>query len=369
MNKNMLFLNAILFILIVIAGCTPIVTQPNVKSTITPNFNNDKYKSVAVYVNDNENDRYRHIEEEFIKAMISKGYDIPARSDLSSIIKEQDFQNSNISDSSAAKLGKLIDVHAIVIVSVNFIERYDSVKRRVVKESEISARMIDVENGEILWIGKSTSGPYRFVKARYLAKSMPPSESPLLEVKADKEWDLNVHGKYEKSFNWKEIDKIIIQIKGLENDKSTNHLAENEIITKLMENGYRVPTRSDLNAIFKEHDFNANMLSDKALSQIGKLTNTKALMVVWTGRIDKFDSYENEDSRGRRYTVYKYGIPSSVRIVDLENSKVVWSGTFFFAEWGSKEWEESEFYQKFITGLVSSGLIPKKGSYQEGSPQ
>lgn len=351
-----------LFVFSLVAGCAPYVTPPNVKSTVSPGFNNVKYKKIAVYVNKNRKNNFRSIEEEFIKALIGKNYTVPARSDLSTIIKEQDFQNSDISDSTAAELGKLIDVQAILIVSVNYVEKYDSMLRKNVKHCEISARMIDVENGEILWIGKSTSGPYDFVKARYLAKSVPPSESLQSVAKDDYGWNHDLDGKYDTSFNWKGIDKIIVQIKGLENNKEDNYLFENEIIAKLMENGYRVPSRSDLDAIFKEHDFNINMLSDEAMTQIGKLSNTNAMMIVWVGPLERLGRYVSQDKKS---VSYNYGTSSTVRIIDLENSKVVWSGTYFYSEWKDRHENEREIYQKISRGLAVSGLIPKKGSFQE----
>ncbi|MCF8077140.1 MAG: penicillin-binding protein activator LpoB [Desulfotignum sp.] len=342
MAENKMLSNyLILFmIFIILGGCASTINLPDVKSTLSPYFAEDKYKRVAVYVNNNRNDDLRHVEEEFIKALIKKGYSVPARSDLDLVLQEQNLQTGKITDNSAVTLGKLINVQSIIVVTLNE------------KEPKVSARMIDIENGEIVWIGNTSSGPYYFARARYLAKTIPPAEDP--NNTFNESWDYSkAEGYHRLSFNPKDIETMLIQIKGYA-DKDTKQRIENAIISKLMENGYRVPSRSDLEAIIREHNFNLSKMSDKALTQIGKLLNSKSMIVVWMGKVGQIRSIKR--SRGYHY---EYGCTSTVRIIDLEKSEIVWTGSLFAQEIRTKK-KRDTIYDTLTIRLVKSGLIPSR---------
>ncbi|MDY6894750.1 MAG: hypothetical protein SVO01_04950 [Thermotogota bacterium] len=340
------------FILFFFFSCAPSIPTPMVKSTLSPSFSPEKYSKVAVYVNGNKQDSLRHVEEEFIRGLMRKHYTVPARSDLALILKEQDFQGSDITDNAAMKLGKLIDVQAFVIVKVSG------------KEKEVSARMIDVENGEILWIGRTNSGPYFFTKARYLARMIPPAGdiSQLFKEK----WDYyRAEGVYDETFDWSKTNKVIVQIKGLKSDRRRKkrglpgnlgeraYRLEGDVIAKLMQNGFRVPSRSDIASIINEHNFNANMLSDKALTQLGKISNARIMLVVWMSKIFK-------DSDKGAKGIYKYSCVCTIRAIDLEKSNVIWSGSLGAYDWFGYRDNKERLYDDISNRLIESGLIPKK---------
>jgi hypothetical protein len=109
----------------------------------------------------------RLLEDEFIFVLLNKGYSIASRSDVESIIREMRFQHSGLTDQDAARLGKLLNVPAVLIVSVTQLrtEPYEGYKVNYQPvyydtTAAMGARLISVEKGEILWFGKH-KGTYR----------------------------------------------------------------------------------------------------------------------------------------------------------------------------------------------------------------
>lgn len=109
----------------------------------------------------------RLIEDEFISVLLSKGYSIASRSDTESIRDEMKFQRSGLTDKDAAEVGKMLNVPAVLIVSVTQFEgksksyRFSrQTYRYYVTRAAMGARLISVEKGEVLWIG-SHNDEYR----------------------------------------------------------------------------------------------------------------------------------------------------------------------------------------------------------------
>ena len=69
-------------------------------------------------------------------------------------MKEMKFQSSGLTDNDATKLGKLLNVSAVIITSVtNMQNQYDSQRQYSYLEGTVGGRLIDVQRGEVLWIG------------------------------------------------------------------------------------------------------------------------------------------------------------------------------------------------------------------------
>ena len=82
----------------------------------------------------------------FAMEMMRKGYDIIERERVQEIMDEQDFQKSDrTSSNEAAKIGKILNVPAVAMLNVNV----DGQK------ISVTGRMVDVETGQVLWIGSS----------------------------------------------------------------------------------------------------------------------------------------------------------------------------------------------------------------------
>ena len=88
------------------------------------------------------------IRDFFAMELVKKGYAPVERARIQTVLKEQKFQASDItSDQGAAKAGQILNVPAVMLVNI---PDY--------KESKMSmtAKMIDVQDGSILWIGSGT---------------------------------------------------------------------------------------------------------------------------------------------------------------------------------------------------------------------
>ncbi|MBY0277839.1 penicillin-binding protein activator LpoB [Candidatus Binatia bacterium] len=116
----------------------------------------------------------RSVEDEFIRALLSKGYTVASRSDVDALLDEVKFQQrSGFTDRDAAKLGKALNVPAVLIVTIGDVGT-TSRKVRVFGErspqrvdftrATVGARLVDVERAEILWTG-SSNGEYATERA------------------------------------------------------------------------------------------------------------------------------------------------------------------------------------------------------------
>ncbi len=82
----------------------------------------------------------------FAKEMMRKGYRIIERERVQEVLDEQDFQQSGrTSKKDAAEMGKILNVPAVAMVDVNV----DG------ERVSLTGRMVEVETGEVLWIGSS----------------------------------------------------------------------------------------------------------------------------------------------------------------------------------------------------------------------
>jgi phosphopantetheinyl transferase (holo-ACP synthase) len=84
----------------------------------------------------------------FTMKLMEKGYKFIERKDIKALLKEHEFQASDLTTKEgAAKAGKFLNVPAVMIIDI---PRYSNGKM------DMTAKLIDVENGTILWIGNGT---------------------------------------------------------------------------------------------------------------------------------------------------------------------------------------------------------------------
>ena len=88
----------------------------------------------------------------FSMELVKKGYTVVERAQAQAFLKEQEFQATDItSDEDAAKAGKVLNVPAVMLVNIP-----------TYKESmNMTAKIIDVEDGSILWIGSGSGSTGR----------------------------------------------------------------------------------------------------------------------------------------------------------------------------------------------------------------
>jgi hypothetical protein len=184
---------------------------PAATSSTSPNFRPESYTNVAVIASD-ETGRFgsrgragilRQVEDKFIAELLAKGFTIAARSDVETLLEELRFQSSNLTQSDAARLGQMLNVPAVLLVTITSLD--DSRERVRYKDGgsdviyyghgSISARLVGVESSEVLWLA-SYSGQFRIsdssdeeqvlpVVAQIVANSFPPRYSTVVSSPSD----------------------------------------------------------------------------------------------------------------------------------------------------------------------------------------
>lgn len=168
----------VLGVALLVAACTITLKSPTTmraaQGTSSSAFNPQTVTKLVVLVANERNYRVprqadRLIEDEFIPVLLGKGYSIASRSDVKAIREELRFQReSGLTDEDASRIGKMLNVPAVLIVSIT---QYETGRTRPVKlgtrsysyyvtHAAMGARLISVETGEILWLGKH-SDDYR----------------------------------------------------------------------------------------------------------------------------------------------------------------------------------------------------------------
>ncbi len=83
----------------------------------------------------------------FAMELMKKGYTPVERGRVQALLKEQEFQASDITSSEgAAKAGNILNVPAVMLINIPTYK----------EEMNMTAKMIDVQDGSILWIGSGS---------------------------------------------------------------------------------------------------------------------------------------------------------------------------------------------------------------------
>lgn len=156
-------------------------TPPSTTWKANPNSSTSRFPKVAVYVeNLSATDKnkpaanfVRAVEDEFIGGLLQKGYKVASRSDVEKLKVEIEFQESGktkqagLSDNQVAHLGKMLNVPAVLIVSIQEAStrnQNDGSNVYFTASGTVSARLISVEEGE--QIGVSSYSSYSTVNDR-----------------------------------------------------------------------------------------------------------------------------------------------------------------------------------------------------------
>lgn len=97
---------------------------------------------------------------------------------------------------------------------------------------------------------------------------------------------------------------------------------EDEFMRSVIERGYRLVARSDVNKILEELKFQRSGLTEGQVAQIGKLLGVPAVIFVSINRI----SVERYPQRGERY----YWVTASIsgRLISAERGEVLWLSSY-----------------------------------------
>ena len=107
----------------------------------------DKVAIVAVEGTLRSEPAKNQIADLFAMELLKKGYAPKERASVAALLREQGFQASElITEAGAAEAGKILNVPAVLIINVPHFG----------DEIFISAKMVDIEDSSILWLGSGT---------------------------------------------------------------------------------------------------------------------------------------------------------------------------------------------------------------------
>jgi len=85
----------------------------------------------------------------FTMKLMEKGYRFIERKDIKTLLKEQEFQTSDLTtEQGAAKAGRILNVPAVMMIEI---PKYSDGKM------EMMAKLVDVEDATILWMGTGSA--------------------------------------------------------------------------------------------------------------------------------------------------------------------------------------------------------------------
>lgn len=132
----------LLSLLAVCMGCT--------EGHVRMDYDFGKAKKVAIIdvTGDLDGEAARNqVGDFFVMELLKKEYAPIARAGVQKILREQEFQASqNTPEQDAARAGRILNVPAVLMVNVS----------RLDNEINMTAKMIDVETGEVLWISNGS---------------------------------------------------------------------------------------------------------------------------------------------------------------------------------------------------------------------
>lgn len=93
------------------------------------------------------------ISDMFTIELMRRGYRVIERRNIRALLKEQEFQASDLTtDQSVARVGRILNVPAVMVIDI---PRYRDGRM------DMTARLLDVEDGTILWIGTGSGSTGR----------------------------------------------------------------------------------------------------------------------------------------------------------------------------------------------------------------
>ena len=145
------FIRILAVVFVIIAGCS------TGESRHKQNFNFSSIDQIAIVdvIGDMPSEAAKNqIGDMVAMELLSKGYSPVERAQVQSLLKEQKFQMSDLtSDSGVAKAGQILNVPVVMVVNVP----------KFRDDVSMTAKMINVEDGSILWLGQGTGKGARWL--------------------------------------------------------------------------------------------------------------------------------------------------------------------------------------------------------------
>jgi hypothetical protein len=291
--------------------------KPRVRVNASPTFIPANYGCIAVFVQNDKRQPFayysrekfyelfgsyqyfslRAIEDEFILALTTKGYNVPSRTDVPSLMKELGLQNSGITDSDISQIGKFINAQGILLVTIG------------TSDQSISARLLSVESSEVLWLASAVVGARWGECARELASYLPVlSESGSCKVAGKR---------CAQSTRFSEVAVNRVAVILLPSNFLSPTQIEDVLFGSLMSKGYSVPSRQDMESVVGEQKFQNMGLTEGTSAEFGKLLNVQAVLVVGLDFITDARPAEGKVTRS-----FGFG----ARLIEVETGRLLWVG-------------------------------------------
>jgi len=292
-----------------------------------------------------QSDPQRLVEDVFVQTLLEKGHVVVARSDIKAVLKEQELASSGLTDDNAAAMGKLLNVPAVMVVTIT---EYTSENQRdgkknaqvIMARASLGARLVSVETGGICWQGRHSLSEAIEGRSELLllldkvteklARAFPVKEPAKT-------------GKKKSSFDPKGIEKLALIMVGdsrsrnLRIDRKMDpsdqqRLVEDKLGILLGNKGYALVSRSDLQSVMQEKQFQESGLTEENVSDLGKLLNIPAVMVV---RITEFGAESQRKLGGKSKPNSNVTVAIAAlgaRLVSVETGEILWCRTSIESE-------------------------------------
>lgn len=147
LRSSLLILASFIGIAVVLGGCASSSGQGAANSRY--DFSSISQVAVVDVVGEVPSEAAKgQITSFFNQHLLEKGYNPIERLQIAQLLNEQDFEASGLTDErGAAQMGRLLNLDAVILVNV---PRFD-------EKLTMSAKMLDVETGSVLWTASSSA--------------------------------------------------------------------------------------------------------------------------------------------------------------------------------------------------------------------
>lgn len=333
--------------------------QPRLSVASSPTFDPAVFARIAIYVTDATRriqDRVgtlRVVEDALLATVMSKGYSVAARSDLDKIVAEIRLDRAQITEAARRDRVRGAGSAAILVGAVTglHVENDQGIRRagggylksssgrpRYQGKAIVSLRLVDAENGELLWSASAVDeyalGDRRELSAhvlhlsRFVAMQMPAKASGVGGAVADGVPATATSGTGSVDFDPAIHNRIAVYIEDrtrrLDQREGSLRAVEDVFLRSSLVRGYTVTARSDLALIRNEIEYQTNNSIDEVLARAKRVLGVPAVLIVG---IDQMST-----QRGRRLPVpgYEFDMSATIsaRLVSTEGAKVLWVSSY-----------------------------------------
>jgi hypothetical protein len=316
----------------------------------------------SMMISRNVSDHHRLVEDTFLECLLAKGYALAARSDVDSVLREKKFQESGATEELATSIGKILNVPAVMLVRVTDFTTEQRQRDASSVHVSLGARLVNVETGAILWTGNhsaSSSSPGRAGASGVLLSTV----AALVEAFPDKQ------GSKPRLVNPKSFPKLAVITVNKSHDsqrpgrigpgrepQQSDHdrQVEDVFVQVLIQKGYQLVSRSDLQDVMKEQAFQKSGLTDDNAVAVGKLLKVPAVLLLG------ITEAPNDSSSGGLGGGFGSSKPAGsntrasigARLIDVGSGEVRWTHGEFKSRTITAKGEASELLSEVARDLA-----------------